>query len=336
MNTQVPTPQNIRADRPLALVIGATGSIGGEVARSLLARGWRVRGLNRDPDRAARSGPTGVEWVRGDAMIEAEVVAAADGASIIVHGANPPGYSNWARLLPAMLASTIAAARASGARIVLPGNVYNYGPDAWPRFTETSPQNPKTRKGAIRVAMERRLEAAAAEGVRSLVVRAGDFFGPRSDTSWLTEGWIQKGKPLKAVSLPGPAEVTHAWAYLPDFAESIVRLVEREADLPAFAVFNHAGHQVTGAQMADAIERVAGRKLARKTLPWFAMAMVSPFVEMVREMLEMRYLWDNDVLPDNAKLVATLGAEPHTPLDQALRTALEGQGCLETALHKAA
>lgn len=331
MNTQVPTPQ-----MPRALVIGATGSIGGEVARVLLARGWRVRGLHRDPARADKTGPAGIDWVRGDAMIETDVVAAAEGASIIVHGANPPGYSNWARLLPAMMASTIAAARASGARIVLPGNVYNYGPDAWPRFTETSPQNPKTRKGAIRVTMERRLEAAADEGVRSLIVRAGDFFGPRSGTSWLTEGWVQKGKPLKAVSLPGPAEVTHAWAYLPDFAESIVRLVEYEADLPPFAAFNHAGHQVTGAQMADAIERVAGRRLARKTVPWFAMAIVSPFVEMVREMLEMRYLWENEVLPDNAKLVAALGAEPHTPLDLALRVALGGQGCLETPRLKAA
>lgn len=331
MSTQVPATQ-----KPLALVIGATGSIGGEVARSLLARGWRVRGLNRDPDRAARTGPAGIEWVRGDAMIAADVAAAAEGARIIVHGANPPGYSNWAKLLPAMMDSTIAAAKASGARVVLPGNVYNYGPDAWPRFTETSPQNPKTRKGAIRVAMERRLEAAGAEGVRSLVVRAGDFFGPRSGTSWLTEGWVQKGKPLKAVSLPGPAEITHAWAYLPDFAESIVRLVEREADLPAFAVFNHAGHQVTGGEMADAIERVAGRKLVRKSLPWFAMTVASPFVEMLREMLEMRYLWDHEVLPDNAKLVAILGAEPHTPLDQALRTALEGQGCLETGQKAAA
>jgi hypothetical protein len=31
-----------------------------------------------------------------------------------------------------------------------------------------------TRKGAIRIAMERRLEAARAEGVRSLILRAGD------------------------------------------------------------------------------------------------------------------------------------------------------------------
>ena len=31
-----------------ALVLGATGGIGGAVARKLLARGWRLRALNRD------------------------------------------------------------------------------------------------------------------------------------------------------------------------------------------------------------------------------------------------------------------------------------------------
>jgi nucleoside-diphosphate-sugar epimerase len=321
-----------------ALVIGATGSIGGEVAAALLARGWRVRGLNRDPQRAARGavGLERIEWVKGDAMVAADVLAAAQGAQVIFHGANPPGYANWARLVPAMMESVIAAARATGARIAFPGNVYNYGPDAWPELSETSPQHPTTRKGAIRVRLEQRLAAVAEDGVRSLVVRAGDFFGPATDTSWLTEGWVKKGRPLRAVTLPGPAGVAHDWAYLPDLAESFVRLVEREAELPAFAVFHHRGHVLTGAEMIAALERVAGRQLARHNLPWLAMAALSPFVEMLREMLEMRYLWEIPVLLDNGRLTAFLGAEPHTPLDQALRTTLEGQGCLEMAKSEAA
>ncbi len=36
----------------------------------------------------------------------------------------------------------------------------------------------------------------------------------------------------------------------------------------------------------------------------------------------MRYLWDTPVQLDNAKLVSLLGAEPRTPLDDALRKAL--------------
>lgn len=322
--------------RPLALVIGATGSIGAAVAGALLTRGWRVRGLNRTINRPDRAELAGIEWVTGDAMRRADILVAAEGAKIIVHAANPPGYANWAKLQPGMIESAIAAAQATGARIVLPGNVYNYGPDAWASITETSPQNPTTRKGAIRVAVEQRLEVAASQGARTLVVRAGDFFGPYSGSSWLTEGWVAKGKPIQALTFPGPGPVPHTWAYLPDFAQSIVQLIEMEAELPPFAVFNHGGHQLTGDQLATALERVAGRKLARKTMPWFVMGVVSPFVEMLREMMEMRYLWDHAVMLDNSKLVATLGAEPHTPLDDALRAALEGHGCLEPVARLAA
>jgi len=173
--------------KQLALVIGATGGIGGAVAERLVAQGWRVRAMNRNPD-AARIGREDLEWVKGDAMVEADVVTAAEGAQLIVHGANPPAYKNWAGLQLPMLTATIAAAKASGARIVFPGTVYNFGPDAFPSLNEASPQNPITRKGAIRVRMEEALARAAAEdGLKVLIVRCGDFFGPKSGaSSWLT------------------------------------------------------------------------------------------------------------------------------------------------------
>jgi len=137
-----------------ALVIGATGGIGGAVAERLLADGWRVRALNRNPEAARRTmARPGLEWVQGDAMVEAGVVAAAEGADLVVHGANPPGYKNWAGLQLPMLNASIAAAKAAGARLIFPGTVYNYGPDAFPVLREDSPQTPATRKGAIRVQM---------------------------------------------------------------------------------------------------------------------------------------------------------------------------------------
>src|SRR5262245_39917318 len=114
-----------------ALVIGATGGIGGAVTTALMARGWRIRALNRDPAGAEkrRAARPGFAWVAGDAMCAEDVAAAALGVELIVHGANPPGYRNWSGLAVPMLENTIAAARTSGARILFPGTVYNYGPD---------------------------------------------------------------------------------------------------------------------------------------------------------------------------------------------------------------
>ena len=316
-----------------ALVIGATGGVGGEVARTLLARGWRVRALNRNPETAAKSasGLAGVEWVRGDAMDRAAVTAAAKGAALIVHGANPPGYRNWRGLALPMLEATIAAAKASGARILFPGTVYNFGPDAGSVVDERSPQHPVTRKGAIRVQMEQRLEGAARDGVKVIIVRAGDYFGPRtSANSWFSQVFAQPGQPVRMMFRPGPAKIGHAWGYLPDLAETMTRLVERADDLADFEMFHFGGHWTQpGADMPSAVRRVLNRpNLPVLPFPWPVITLVSPFMETFREMLEMRYLWRQPLRLDNAKLVAFLGAEPHTPLDRAVHDSLEGLGCL--------
>jgi len=316
-----------------ALVIGATGGIGGEVSMALIRRGWRIRALTRDPVEAARkhTGLGPVEWIAGDAMRAEDVIAAAKGASIIVHGANPRAYRNWAGLAIPMLDSSIAAAEASGARIVFPGTIYNFGPDAFPRLTETSPQKPLTRKGKIRVAMEERLRDAQAQGVHTLVVRAGDFFGPRCGNSWFSDGMIRPGRPVRFVWHPGAKSVGHAWAYLPDVAETMARLVEREAELAPFEVFHFGGHWFDDAiDLPRAIARAVGKpNLPIRRFPWWAVVAASPFVNLAREMAEMRYLWREPLRLDNAKLVAFLGEEPHTPLDAAVAVALKGLGCLE-------
>jgi nucleoside-diphosphate-sugar epimerase len=315
-----------------ALVLGATGGIGGEVAMALSRGGWRVRSPHREPERAARSAPhlANVQWMAGDAMRREDVVAAAEGADVIVHGVNPPGYRNWRGLALPMLESSIAAAKASGARLVFPGTVYNFGPDAFPILSERSPQNPLTRKGRIRVEMEQRLQAAGREGVRTLIVRAGDFFGPRTGNSWFAQGLIKPGKPVRAVVYPGRPDVGHAWAYLPDVAATIAQLLDREAKLADFDVFHFAGHWFeAGVDMAHAIARVVGEpRPPIRRFPWALVYAASPFVTVFREMLELRYLWQRPVRLDNAKLVEFLGAEPHTPIDPAVRATLVGLGCL--------
>jgi nucleoside-diphosphate-sugar epimerase len=315
----------------VALVLGATGGVGGEVARLLAARGWSVRALNRDPDKlSARHKAAGLIWHRGDAMRSSDVAGAASGASVIMHAVNPPGYRNWGELVLPMLENTIAAAVANGALIVLPGTVYNFGPDAFPDLHETSPQNPTTVKGRIRVEMENRLLAAASTGARALIVRAGDFFGPRAGNNWFSQGLVKPGKPVAAITYPGAPGIGHQWAYLPDVAETIMRLLEKSERLEPFAVLHMEGHwDADGTQMIDAIRKVVGNPdIKVRRTPWLLLRLLSPFVPLFRELAEMRYLWNAPIRMDNARLKAVLGAEPHTPLEAAVRDTLIGLGCL--------
>jgi len=317
-----------------ALVLGATGGIGGQVAKLLLARGWNVRALHRHPDTLpAERKTSGLQWLRGDAMSATDVARAASGASVIVHAVNPPGYRNWGKLVLPMLDNTIAAAQANGARIVLPGTVYNFGPDALADLHEDSPQNPVTAKGKIRAEMERRLRAAASAGCKVLIVRAGDFFGPSVANNWFAQTLVKPGRPVSTITYPGAPGIGHQWSYLPDVAETIVRLLEKSAELESFAVFHTEGHwDADGTQMIDAIRRNAGnRRIRVARLPWALMRLLSPFVPLFRELVEVRYLWTTPVRMDGTRLKSVLGAEPHTPLDVAVRTTLFDLGCLPRA-----
>jgi nucleoside-diphosphate-sugar epimerase len=320
-------------DKRTALVLGATGGIGGELVIALLRSGWHVRALHRQPAQASGRAVSlaDVQWVGGDAMRREDVVAAAHGSEVIIHGVNPPGYRNWRGLALPMLDNSIAAAKASGARLMFPGTVYNFGPDAFPNLSERSPQHPRTRKGKIRVAMEQRLEASSQDGVRTLIVRAGDYFGPRTGNSWFAQGLIKPGRPVRAILYPGRPDAGHAWAYLPDLATTVVQLLQREQELADFASFHFAGHWLpAGIEMAHAIQRAVGKAKPPpiRRFPWALAYAASPFVTVFREMLELRYLWQIPVRLDNAKLVAFLGAEPHTPIDTAVRATLIGLGCL--------
>ncbi|OIN54263.1 NAD(P)H-binding protein [Pseudomonas costantinii] len=316
------------------LILGATGGIGGEVARQLSAAGWQVCALTRDVDKA-RSQNAAFTWLKGDALNRQDVVAAARGCAVIVHAVNPPGYRNWAEWVLPMIDNSIAAAIGEGATIVLPGTVYNFGPDAFPVLQEDSPQHPQTRKGAIRVQLEQRLEEASRQGARVLIVRAGDFFGARVANNWFAQGLVKPGKPVHAVSYPGAPGVAHQWAYLPDVARTMVELIERRATLEAFARFHMAGHtDADGTQMSRAIQQVVLRRTGQQPrvgrFPWWLLKLVAPFVVTVREMQEMRYLWQTPLRLDNKRLIKVLGKEPNTPLEQAVEATLVGLGCLPT------
>lgn len=310
-----------------ALVLGASGGVGGEVMRALRRHGWAIRALTRNP---AGATVDGVTWLRGNALLRDDVVSAAKGTQIIIHAVNPPGYRGWAEQVVPMIDNTIAAAEQWDARIVFPGTVYNYGPDAGAVISETSPQNPLTRKGKLRVAMERHLsEAAAAGRVRALVVRAGDYFGPRAGNNWFSQGLIKPGKPVRAIAYPGPFEIGHSWAYLPDVGETFAGLLDKADQLKAFDAFHMRGQWLEpGVEMAYAIRQAVGRKdIPIRKLPWLLLRFISPFNETLREMMEMRYLWQRPLRLENGKLRAFLGEEPCTPLSDAVANTLKGLGC---------
>jgi len=120
---------------------------------------------------------------------------------------------------------------------------------------------------------------------------------------------------------PGDPALIHPWAYVPDLAHAFVRVAEQRDRLQGHHRFHFAGHAVTGEQMREAVEAVAGRPLRTVGMPWGLIRLGSPLVPMWREVVRMGHLWQRPHQLDDATLRSLIGTLPHTPLKQAVAQA---------------
>ena len=307
-----------------ALILGANGRFGQAAVQAFAQAGWRVLAqVRRAPAQAL---PAGAEALALPLDDTAGLVAAAHGAQVVVYAVNPV-YTRWATELLPLFRQGLAVARALGATLMLPGNVYNYGSALPSLLKEDTPFQADHEKARLRVAMEAELQRAAEAGnLKGVLIRAGDFYGCGSG-SWLDQA-IVKDIAKGQLVYPGPLDLPHAWAYLPDLAAAFAAM----AALPrqqAFQTLHFSGHTLTGGELLQGIEEAATRLGLRPakgfkvgTLPWGPMRVMGWFVPMMRELVRMRYLWTQPHALSGERLALVVDPLPHTPVAVALRQAL--------------
>lgn len=307
------------------LILGANGRFGLAAAEAFAAAGWQVLAQTRRP--LAANMPAGVRQIDLPLFATGALADAAHGASVLVYAVNPL-YTHWDQVLP-MARAGMDLAQRLGARFMLPDNVYNYGETMPALLHEDTPQRPSTEKGRIRCALEAELTARAdgsPNALRSTSLRAGDFFGGGRG-SWFDQVVVKSLRAGKLTS-PGPLDLPHAWAYLPDLARAFVALAEAPG-LPDVARFHFAGHTLTNRELLDATEQAARhlglagpRPLRRGTMPWGLVRLAGWVLPLWRELATMSYLWRVPHALDGTRLAQTVGPLPATPLDEALQASL--------------
>lgn len=278
-----------------ALVLGSSGRFGRNMSDALMRHGWTVRRFNRATD-----------------VLE----TSAQGADLIVNAWNPP-YSKWAAQVPGLTAQVIAAARASGAAVMIPGNVYVYGQDLPQVLSPDTPHRSAHPLGRIRREME---DAYRASGVKTILLRAGDYLDTEASGNWfdmIIAAKVAKGR----ISYPGPLDRPHAFAFLPDLAEAGAALVNRLDELDTVTEATFDGFTLTGSELAAALTRALGRPVCAKQMSWLPIQIARPFWAEAKPLLEMRYLWKRPHRVDGTALQALVPDAPKTPLDDALRQA---------------
>jgi nucleoside-diphosphate-sugar epimerase len=309
------------------LILGANGRFGQAAVQAFAAAGWQVLAQVRRAPAAPL--PARARALVMDMAHTAAVAEQAAGASVVVYAVNP-AYWRWEQDLMPFFRQGLEVARRLGASVMLPGSVYNYGAGMPAVLHEHTPQQPTNRKGEQRIAMEDELGQRAALGLNSVLIRAGDFYGSGRGT-WLDEAIVKDLARGKLV-YPGPRDLPHAWAYLPDLARAFVAVAERGA--PAgFTRMHFAGHTLTGHQLLAAIDEAAARLGRRPAggfqvggLPWGLIRAVGLVKPMWRELARMSYLWRVPHALAGRTLAQVAGLLPSTPVVDAIEQTLRDFG----------
>jgi dihydroflavonol-4-reductase len=176
-----------------ALVLGATGFIGGHIARKALEAGWQVRGLRRNPGSIGHLEGLPVEWMAGDLTEVASLRAAMRGVETVFHAAayypkrgdrrRVPDQVEYAR---EEITSVLEAAQEAGVkRLVYTSSLTTIGqpPPGEARLADerdfyTPGSLAKSGYYEAKFAMEKLVLEAAGNGLPALALNPTAVFGP--------------------------------------------------------------------------------------------------------------------------------------------------------------
>lgn len=319
------------------LITGASGFIGGWLARTAVQRGYRLRAQYRrasPPPWLAALAAEGAELVQADLSHPAEVERIVAGATRVVHAAGlvrdwAPEQDFVAHNVQATVA-LVEAARAGGCRAFLfvsSTAVHGFGPHR--HSTEEGPYYPlisgyqRSKREA-----ERRVLAEAVPGFRVTVLRPGNVYGP-GDTTTFYRLFRAQQRGVRG-TLGGGRRLTCP-VYVEDFARAVFLALESEA--AAGEVFNvSSGEEVRWRELLGLSAELLGVR------PWFELP-----VPVARALAELvlgayrllplpgepfltRYRVDHvayDYHFSIRKARTLLGYEPQVPWREGLRRTVE-------------
>lgn len=306
-------------------VVFGSGPVGSATTRYLVAQGFRVRLVSRSGRRPpllfddlteAESGR--LEFLAADIGEVGEAARAGAGASHLYHCVNLP-YQDWSRFLPRFQDNLIAAAQGRGAVLAVSDNLYSYS-----RGTAVidvdAPEDPPTRKGALRKSLHEALERAGRErGLVWAAVRASDYYGPGAmlqslfGASLFLEPLFRNRRPNFFGSLDQP----HSLTYVGDFGRAL-----------ATAALDPAGHgrtwivpndrTRTARETARMFITEAGIGKIPRILPRTLIAAAGIFNPLLAELGEMLYQKEEPYIVDGRHFAERFDFSP-TPLEEGIR-----------------
>lgn len=276
-----------------AFVTGATGFIGGHLARKLRERGDEVVALVRSPDKAGALRELGCELVRGDLGDDAAIRNGVEGCDSAFHSAAMYKVGIPASQRPEMWESNVrgtervlqAAVDAGAGRVVYISTVNAFGNTRGKVVDETYRRHvddflsfyDETKFRAHQIAQE-----LIEKGAPVLIAQPGGVYGPGdpSDLANLIDQ-VRTGR-LKFKVFP---QTGFNFVHVEDAADGILLVHDKGRVGEAYVL---GGQITTMGEVVDKIAQLSGRRPPRFTMPPAFIKASIPLAPLVTRLMRLR------------------------------------------------
>jgi nucleoside-diphosphate-sugar epimerase len=305
-----------------ALVLGATGGMGYAIVQELKRRGVEVVAFSRGKEKLERCFSSvrehgQVTLFPGDAFRLEQLIEAAEGVDVIFHAVGLP-YTEWEARLLILMDHVLQTAQRQGAKVAVVDNIYAYGRQTGERIREETLKQPQTKKGRIRLAVERKAKASS---VPVLFAHFPDFYGPNA-TNTVLHHTLERVIRNKPTGFVGPLRVPREFIYTMDGATAIVELAL--TDKAYGQSWNIPGYDVIrGEDIIRLIREISGYDKPVREIGGGMIRFLGIWNRQMREMVEMLYLTQETIALSGEKYETEIGPLPRTPYHEGLRETLE-------------
>ncbi len=265
------------------LVLGATGLIGGHIAKAALSSGWQVRGYRRNPKITGNLGNAPVEWVAGNLEHPASIEAAMKDINIVFHAAAFAPKSDNPKLVPAQIVEAreqtqrvIAAVQKQGVkRLIFTSTLSTIGPvpSGEKRLADESDVYqlgtfPKNGYYESKIAMEEEILQVVEEGLDAVILNPTAVFGPGDFHLSMGHVLLMAARGRTFAWLPGEINAID----VRDVAQAHIVAAQKGRSGERYIL---GGHNLSVREALTETARIAGAKPPRFEIPlWLILGLV--------------------------------------------------------------
>lgn len=312
------------------LIVGFTGGIGRATAKALTESNELVIGFARNIDKAKNYATelNNIELIQGDATKIKDLEKAIDGVDKLFYCANIP-YNKWEKEAVSLFSVSVDLAIKYNLKLIFPGNVYVYGYAKNNPVNEEHPFHAHTKKGKIRIEMERKLEEASQKNnLNYTIVRFPDFYGPYVINGFSEQIFIKALKGEK-INWFGDLNIPIEFIFIEDAgkAMAIAALSEKSNcksfNVPGFAETTALNilNEIVNQSNPEGMSTQNNSKISalNSDLIFSLVGLLNPIAKEFKEML---YLKRTKLILDGSLFRETFGILPSTPYEEGIRKTL--------------